>query len=145
MKQNTGPKPTPYLCNPKPISYHLYLSIGVQGRFAIFRNCRIFHDAIVPGGHHDHLLWTKDDLLVVLANEGFWACLHLSDIAGLIQDMEIVVRWDTVDALSFRVFLAPIHYFPSQCVLQKKSVVGARIKGRDGISADQVLLSKLTR
>jgi hypothetical protein len=46
----------------------------------------------------DHLLGAVDNLLVVLANERQRSLDHTGDVGILVQDMEVVVRRDAVDA-----------------------------------------------
>lgn len=62
---------------------------------------RVLNDAVVAGRNHDHLLWAEDDLLIVLTNERLWTDLKLCHIAVLVKDVDVIVRWDTIDALRF--------------------------------------------
>ena len=39
-------------------------------------------------------------LFIVLPYEGLWSNFHLGDIGVLVQDMNVVIWWDAVDALA---------------------------------------------
>lgn len=73
----------------------------------------VLDDAVVTRRHNNHLLRSKDDLLVVLTDEGLGTDLHLGHIAVLVQHMDVVVWRDAVDALRLAVVrsLGAIHFF----------------------------------
>ena len=74
--------------------------MSVENNFSIFSEHRwVLNDAIMTGWDHDHFLWTDDDLFIVLTNECLRANLKLRHIAVLIEHMDVVVGWNTVDAL----------------------------------------------
>ena len=80
--------------------------MSVKNNFAIFSDHDwVLNDAVMAGRDHDHLLRTDDDLLIVLADERLRADLELCHVAVLIEHMDVVVRWYTVDALRFSVCL----------------------------------------
>ena len=74
--------------------------MSVEHNFAIFSDHgRVLDDAVMTGRDHNHLLGANDDLLVVLTDERLRADLELCHIAVLIEHMDVVVWWNTVDAL----------------------------------------------
>lgn len=80
--------------------------MSVEYHFAVFSDHHwVLDDAVMTGRDHDHLLGTYNDLLIVLTNERLRADLELCHIAVLIEHVDVVVRWNTVDALRFRVCL----------------------------------------
>lgn len=74
--------------------------MGVLLDFSVLSNHgRVLDDAVVARWNDDHLLGTENHLLIVLANECLRADFKLCHIAVLIQDVDVVVRWDPIDAL----------------------------------------------
>lgn len=80
----------------------------------------------MSGRDHYHLLRPQNDFLVVLADVSLWTDLHFGDIGVLVQDMEVVVGRNAVDALPLVIFLGSIHSFRF-CNLQNISLT-AEIK-----------------
>ena len=55
-------------------------------------------------------------LFIVLSNEGFWTNFNLGDIGVLIQDMNVIVRWDAIDTLLIMRARAPTIAHHSSCI-----------------------------
>lgn len=36
-------------------------------------------------------------LFIILSYEGLWTNFHLGDISVLVQDVDVIIRWDTID------------------------------------------------
>ena len=56
---------------------------------------------------HEVKLWCH--LFIVLSNEGLGTHDYLGDVAVLVQDVDVVVGRNAVDAFRLRVLLSPIH------------------------------------
>ena len=52
-----------------------------------------------PGGHGDHLFWSKQHPLIVLPDERLWPDLQAADVAVLVEDVEVKVGRDAEQGL----------------------------------------------